>query len=197
MIQRPFHSRVFWIGGVLSVAVVLFLAFAVFGVQTLFIDKEVNEDFVVEADPAGQTAPQEDVPPPTGEERPAASGESSDESQSGPVRVSSGQFQAVAHAGSGEAIVYRLEDGSHVLRLENLEVDNGPDLFVYAVAAGDAADSAGVEDAGFVSAGRLKGNRGDQTYKLPAEFDPEVHRAISIWCQRFSVNFAAAALTRS
>jgi hypothetical protein len=47
---------------------------------------------------------------------------------------------------------------------------------------------------GFLSLGPLKGNRGNQTYELPAEFDPNKHRSISIWCQRFSVNFATAPL---
>jgi Xaa-Pro dipeptidase len=51
-----------------------------------------------------------------------------------------------------------------------------------------------VLDVGFLSLGPLKGNRGNQTYELPAEFDPNKHRSISIWCQRFSVNFATAPL---
>ena len=39
--------------------------------------------------------------------------------------------------------------------------------------------------------GPLKGN---QAYELPADFDPEKHRSISVWCQCFFVNFAAAPL---
>jgi hypothetical protein len=42
--------------------------------------------------------------------------------------------------------------------------------------------------------GPLKGNKGNQTYELPAGFDPEKYRSISIWCKRFSVNFATAPL---
>lgn len=42
--------------------------------------------------------------------------------------------------------------------------------------------------------GRLKGNQGDQSYDPPAGFDPEVHRAISVWCKRSTANFAAASL---
>jgi hypothetical protein len=42
--------------------------------------------------------------------------------------------------------------------------------------------------------GPLKGNKGNQTYELPAEFNPETYRAISVWCRRFSVNFATAPL---
>jgi Electron transfer DM13 len=85
-------------------------------------------------------------------------------------------------------------DGSHVLRLENPDIFNGPALYVYAVGAQDAEDSETVEEAGFLSLGPLKGNQGNQTYELPARFDPEKHRSISIWCKRFSVNFATAPL---
>jgi hypothetical protein len=42
--------------------------------------------------------------------------------------------------------------------------------------------------------GRLKGNQGNQNYELPADFDPSTYRSISVWCQRFSVNFATAPL---
>jgi hypothetical protein len=176
---------VFW-GLSASLAVVgLYLAFAVFGVQTLFYDTEVREDFAAGA--------------------PVAEGQSSGASQSSgndakgeeadaPLRVSAGEFHAVAHPGSGEAAVYRLEDGSHALRLENVDVFNGPDLYVYAVAAGDANDSATVSGADTLNLGRLKGNEGDQTYALPDGFDPAKYRSVSIWCQRFSVNFATAPL---
>jgi hypothetical protein len=87
-----------------------------------------------------------------------------------------------------------LGDGSHILRLENLDIFNGPALYVYAVGAQDAKDSETVEEAGFLNLGPLKGNQGNQTYELPAQFDPEKHRSISIWCKRFSVNFATAPL---
>lgn len=190
MIGRLARSRVFWVIAAFSTAILLYLAFVVFGVQALFVDKEVNEDFAVTA-PATEerAAPQEG--------RTAAKQQSASTESAGPVRISSGRFHPVAHEGAGDAVVYRLEDGSYLLRLENLDVFNGPDLYVYAVAAADANDAETVLDAGLVNAGRLKGNQGDQTYALPAGFDPEKHRAISIWCRRFAVNFATAPLHRT
>ena len=65
---------------------------------------------------------------------------------------------------------------------------------MYAVAADDAFDADTVINAGFVDLGPLKGNQGDQTYELPPDFDPEVHRAVSIWCRQFSANFVTAPL---
>ncbi len=178
MIRSLWHKPAFWATASFLVAVGLFLAFAVFGIQTLFYDTEVNEDFGAPAlVSTEQGSPQADS---------AAS--------SNPVVISSGEFHPVAHAGKGEAIVYRLEDGSHVLRLENLDIFNGPALYVYAVAAEDVKDNETVEEAGFLNLGPLKGNRGNQTYELPAAFNPDKYRSISIWCKRFSVNFATAPL---
>ena len=46
MVWRLVHSsRLFWIAGAISAFLLLYLAIAVFGVQTLFYDREVNEDF--------------------------------------------------------------------------------------------------------------------------------------------------------
>jgi len=42
--------------------------------------------------------------------------------------------------------------------------------------------------------GKLKGNMGDQNYDLPEGVDLNKYRAVTIWCNRFSVNFATAPL---
>jgi electron transfer DM13 len=178
MTRSVWRNPAFWAVAVFLVALGLVLAFAVFGIQTLFYDTEVNEDFGAPARAsAEQGSPQADS---------AAS--------SNPVVISSGEFHPVAHPGRGDAIVYRLADGSHVLRLENLDIFNGPALYVYAVAAEDAKDNETVEEADVLNLGPLKGNKGNQTYELPAAFNPEKYRSISIWCKRFSVNFATAPL---
>ena len=163
MVRRLARIRLVWVACALLAALLAYLALGVFGVQTLFYDTEVNEAFVA----AG----------PTPGDR---------------TMVSSGEFHAVAHPGTGEAVVYRLEDCSHVLRLENLDIFNGPALYVYAVAAEDANDSETVVESDFLNLGPLEGNRGNKTYDLPDRFDPERYRSISIWCERFSVNFATA-----
>src|SRR5919112_286578 len=152
--------------------------------QALLYDREVNEDFAASA-----ATPEEQAPPsrmPT--ERPP------DPSTAAPVRVSFGDFHGVSHPGTGSAAVYRQDDGSYVLRLENLDIFNGPDLYVYAVAADDANDNDAVLEAGVFNLGGLKGEQGKQKYGLPAGFDPSRYRSISVWCQRFSVNFATAPL---
>src|SRR5262245_9815527 len=109
--------------------------------------------------------------------------------------LATGGFHSVAHKSMGTAAVHRLADGRRVLRFTNFEPSNGPDVRVYLVAAADASDSASVTRAGFVELGELKGNIGDQNYELPASVDLARYRAVTIWCKRFSVNFATAPLT--
>jgi hypothetical protein len=82
-----------------------------------------------------------------------------------------------------------------VLRLTEFMTSNGPDVRVYLVAANDAADNETVTKAGFVELGKLKGTEGDQNYDIPADLDLGRYRAVTIWCRRFSVNFATAPLT--
>ncbi|HLL77099.1 MAG TPA: DM13 domain-containing protein [Pyrinomonadaceae bacterium] len=108
--------------------------------------------------------------------------------------LASGSFHKVAHDTRGTATVYELPGGRRTLRLANFETSNGPDVRVYLVAAGDAADSETVKQAGFVEVGALKGNIGDQNYDLPAGVDLGKYRAVTIWCRRFGVNFGTAPL---
>ena len=93
----------------------------------------------------------------------------------------------------GEAELHRLADGSHVLRLHELDVQNGPDLKVYLSAAPGDAD-ANAHDDDYVSLGGLSGNVGSSNYEIPADVDLERYRTAVIWCERFSVGFAVAQL---
>ena len=111
-----------------------------------------------------------------------------------PVRLAGGSFEgASGHAVEGTATAYRLSDGSRVLRLEDFESDNGPDLKVWLVKTA-SADGEAILEAGHASLGALKGNQGNQNYDLPAELDLDQYEAVSIWCERFSVNFGTAPL---
>jgi hypothetical protein len=128
----------------------------------------------------------------TSEAPPGSSG-----SGSGAVKldvIATGEFHTVNHESKGTATIYKLEDGRRVLRFTDFETSNGPALHVYLVAASDAKDSQTVRDADTVDLGDLKGNIGDQNYDVPADVDVSKYRAVTIWCKRFSVNFATAPL---
>jgi hypothetical protein len=108
--------------------------------------------------------------------------------------LAKGEFHNADKAGSGTATIYQLADGKRVLRLTNFSVDNGPDLHVRLIAADDAKNTASVGNLDHVELGMLKGNKGDQNYGVPENVDLGRYKVISIWCNRFSVNFAAAPL---
>lgn len=109
--------------------------------------------------------------------------------------LESGTFYGILHPTEGNATIYRMGDGTRVLRFTNFKTSNGPDVHVYMVAAEDAKDSASVLRAGFIDLGTIKGNMGDQNYMLGPDVDLSKYRAVSVWCKRFSVNFGTAPLT--
>src|ERR1700677_3393293 len=106
----------------------------------------------------------------------------------------SGQFYSILHPTAGTATIYRMGDGTRVLRLTGFSTSNGPDVHVYMVASDEAKDAATVQQAGFIDLGVIKGNIGDQNYTLNSDVDLSKYRAVSVWCKRFSVNFGAARL---
>lgn len=111
-----------------------------------------------------------------------------------PRLLRNGEFHPVTHEGTGTASIYELPDGKRVLRLENFEVLNGPDLYVWLSAATDANNARTILDNQYFELSRLKGNQGNQNYELPADLDVSAFNSVTIWCRRFSVNFATAPL---
>jgi Electron transfer DM13 len=151
--------------------------------QQLFIDDKVDESL------PGAAAVEED------EEDEDGSSPSDKEpgKEASPRELAMGTFRAINHEAAGKALLLEV-DGARFLRFEDFEVENGPDLRVYlssAPASGD--DSAFAED--FVDLGGLKGNVGDQNYKLPDGVDLQKYRSAVVWCRRFSVGFAVADLS--
>ena len=103
--------------------------------------------------------------------------------------LSTGSFVGVGdgiHDAQGIAKVIPIEGGSNVLRLEDLVVTNGPDLYVYLSTDKSASD--------FVDVGRLKANIGNQNYPIPAGTDMTKYDTVLIWCRAFSVLFGSADL---
>jgi hypothetical protein len=108
--------------------------------------------------------------------------------------LAQGAFYDIAHHGMGTATIYQLEDGSQVLRFEDFEVLNGPELHVYLAPIDPVPDTIGVELEGAIDLGLLKGNIGNQNYELPPDLDISQHKSVVIWCQPFRVPFNAASL---
>ena len=137
--------------------------------ELLFVNKTVNEEF-----PGGaQMASIEKVP----------------------MEITKGNFNGLAHETKGLASIYQLADGKRTLRLTDFETSNGPDVHVYLAAAEIEKGNDAIKESGFVDLGSMKGNKGDQNYDIPADVDLNKYKNVTIWCARFGVNFATAALT--
>ena len=110
--------------------------------------------------------------------------------------VKTGTFRDAdrSHKGSGSVTIYRLEDGSHVLRLEDLNVTNGPDLRVILSPDPDPRSRDDVTTEGYVELGKLKGNIGNQNYPIDAGVDVSAFNSVVIYCKPFHVLFAVAGL---
>ena len=106
-----------------------------------------------------------------------------------------GNFMGVGdgvHDAKGDAKVLTQSDGQlnqRILRLENFQASNGPDLHVFL-----SKDPNGI-DGGYINLGRLKGNIGNQNYEIPADVYLSEYDNVLIWCKMFSVLFGHAELT--
>jgi Electron transfer DM13 len=104
--------------------------------------------------------------------------------------IISGSFVGVndgIHNAEGVAKVIPLQqDDANVLRLENLKVTNGPDLYVYLSPDKSASD--------FVNLGKLKANNGNQNYNILPGTDLTKYDNVLIWCKAFSVLFGSVEL---
>ena len=150
---------------------------AVFQPWKLVVDQVVQEAPPTVAAPAAPPA------------RPAA--------PAGPTVLARGSLISHEHDSSGTVVVLRLADGSRVLRLEDLRTSNGPLLEVWLADAPVVEGTAGwrvFDDGRHVSLGELKGNVGSSNYPIPPDVDLAALSSVSIWCARFHVSFAAAAL---
>lgn len=113
-----------------------------------------------------------------------------------PIAVSAGKFRDgdSFHKGTGDVSLYSLADGSFILRFENFNVTNGPDLHVYLVKAVDPVTTDDVNSRGYLDIGSLKGNQGAQNYTIPAGTDISQYNSVVIYCQPFHVVFSVAPL---
>ena len=219
--RKPFYRRGWFIVAAIVVAVPV-LAVAWYLGSPLFLNQTVVEAFPVAttAAPAAGDAPTSTSAPPTGS---AAAPEGTNDSAldepadgstpteldngdaatetpappSGPIALLEGSFEGAdrSHQGSGSVTVYELEDGSWVLRFEDLDVTNGPDLHVIVSPVADPQSRDDVAAAGYIDLGSLKGNRGDQNYEIPLDFDLSAAASIVIYCKPFHVIFATAQLS--
>ena len=172
------RGRGTWIAVAVAFAAVAAVVLVWFQPQKLLIDERVDE-----AAPTVVTATSD-----------ASAGSVASDTTAPPeTDLARGEFISLDHGTSGTVRVIDL-GVSRVVRLEALDTDNGPDLFLYLSTNPPDGDEGAFDD-DFVNLGRLKGNEGNQNYDLPADVDLSRYASVVIWCDRFNSAFGAAPLT--
>ncbi len=188
------RKAVFAVVGVVGAAIAWYL------ISPLFLNTVVDEAFPPAVAVTTATSPSAPNSTPATASPPApASTQTTEQSPppttttADPVLVLAGSFMDADdnHKGEGTASIYEI-NGRNVLRFEDFDVTNGPDLHVYLVENADATSLSGFGE--YTDLGELKGNQGNQNYDLPSTFDPALAGGVVIWCEPFQVIFAVAVL---
>ncbi|WP_373231450.1 DM13 domain-containing protein [Cohnella sp.] len=145
----------------------------------LFLDHIVNEELPIQAETGIGTA----------RETLLEASTSSKTETTRPVAMPySGEFRDADQSHHAAGMVKTVQSGDlSYLRLEQFDVTNGPDLYVYLTKPGSSA-------ADGVQLAKLKGNIGDQNYELPEDIDLSEYSTVVIYCKAFSVDFGYAEL---
>ena len=107
--------------------------------------------------------------------------------------------QKLEYAGKFEKVDYKVEGNFKIyqtpqrktLRIENLKIINGPDLFLV---LSNKKTSFGNRKYQIIS--KLKANQGNFNVEIPQEIDPSKYQYLLIHCRAFSHTFAAAKLQK-
>ena len=106
--------------------------------------------------------------------------------ESAAVLIKQGDFSGIGgHSVSGKVKVYE-SSGKYTIVLDPYSSQNGPDLKVYL--------SKDVGASMYINLGPLKSIMGSQSYAIPGNPMINDFTYVHIWCERYSVEFARAAL---
>ncbi len=189
LLKRPSVRWVIGIGFVAGLAAAWYL------ISPLFITNEVDDAFPMAATaqvPDDMTRAEVEAEMVKAADSPSVEATDAMPAET-PTVLATGTFMDADnfHKGSGTATLYTLADGSNVVRLEDFEVTNGPDLHVLLSTSDDPAADLGE----YVDLGSLKGNVGNQNYEIPAGVDVSLYQSVIIYCEPFHVLFASAILS--
>ncbi len=177
----------------LALGLVLIVPAAWYLGSPLFLSATIDEpapSALIAARPAPSAVPPTSatIEPPT--PRPSEATAGTPTSQPFTAIERSGSFTGADefHFARGKARLVETAPGTFTVRLEGFAVRNGPDLFVYLSPSDEGYAKSAVE------LGRLKADRGNQNYRVPAGTDVGSARSVVIWCRQFGVLFGTALL---
>lgn len=154
-------KKIYWA----AIALIFILPIAWYLLSPLFISIELNE-----------------APPTT---QSLEGFEENKEAIETPKTLLEGNFIPSAHEVLGKAFVIDTLQGK-VLRFEDFETVNGPDLFIYL--------SSDLDNKDFIDLGEIKATKGNVNYPLPDDVDLKRYNKALVWCRAFKVLFSYAEL---
>ena len=99
--------------------------------------------------------------------------------------IARGVFQERAHDVDGTALLIETPMGK-VLRFEDFETVNGPELHIYL--------STDLSNKDVIDLGKIKATKGNVNYDLPRDVDVTTYNNVLIWSKPFEVLFSYAEL---
>ncbi|MBI1968755.1 DM13 domain-containing protein [Candidatus Woesearchaeota archaeon] len=99
--------------------------------------------------------------------------------------IARGEFMPGDHDVAGRAILLE-SDGKRILRFEDFETINGPDLFIYLSKDNSNKD--------FINLGEIKATKGNVNYDVDSSIDISQYNHVLVWCRAFKVLFSYAEL---
>ncbi|WP_236960058.1 DM13 domain-containing protein [Joostella atrarenae] len=109
--------------------------------------------------------------------------------------IASGEFKDAdeRHKGSGIAEIIKREDGFY-LQLKDFNATNGPNLKLWLSTYKEPTNKNATDENSYLDLGNLKGNVGNQSYKLPDDFQINDYHSVTVYCKLFRVLFTTATL---
>ena len=99
--------------------------------------------------------------------------------------IAEGNFIERAHEVEGKALLIN-DNGKLILRFEDFETINGPDLHIYL--------ASNLGDDNYIDLGKIKATKGNVNYEIPVGTDTTKYNKVLVWCEPFRVLFSYAEL---
>ena len=170
---------------VIGIIIVVVLAVAWYLVSPLFITVEVEEESPIKDALDAMSAAEKAEFDAAVEAMSNVTMVMADVIPEGPSVSAQGDFVDRAHGVMGKALLIETAEGK-ILRFEDFETVNGPNLHIY------LASSLGDDD--FVDLGKIRATKGSVNYEIPAGTDTDRYNKVLIWCVPFKVLFGYSEL---
>lgn len=113
----------------------------------------------------------------------------------GATATATGSLYRIDQVGKGDLTIYRLDDGTHALRLDDFFVTPNVDFEVRLSPLEAPRTTKEFMDSPSVWVAPLDVTAGSLNFVIPKEVDPTQYRSVVIWCPLIDSAYAAASLT--